>query len=120
MAEHNDFGKLGEEIATQFLIEKGYIILHKNWRYLKAEVDIIAKKENTLVITEVKTRSSSFFGNPEEFISKAKIKLLISAADAYVQKHNLDLDIRFDVIAIVKNNKTKDIKHIEEAFFSFE
>ncbi|NJB81292.1 YraN family protein [Wenyingzhuangia aestuarii] len=120
MAQHNDLGNLGEQLAKDYLLEKGYSILETNWRYLKAEIDIIAQKGNFLAIVEVKTRTSAFFGNPEEFITKAKIKLLITAADYYVQKHNLDLEVRFDVIAIVKNAKQTDIKHIPEAFLAFE
>lgn len=120
MATHNDLGALGETLATSYLTEHNYIILAKNWRYLKAEIDIIAIKNNTLAIVEVKTRSTNFFGNPEEFITKSKIKLLVTAANAYVEKNNLDVNVRFDVIAIVKNNKQTCIEHIKEAFLAFE
>lgn len=120
MAEHNDLGILGEQLAKEYLIKKGYEILETNWRYLKAEIDIIAKKDKLLAIVEVKTRTSSFFGNPEEFITKSKIKLLISATDFYVQKRDLDLNVRFDVIAIVKNEKQTKINHIMDAFYGFE
>ncbi|MGY5355329.1 YraN family protein [Wenyingzhuangia sp. IMCC45467] len=120
MASHNDLGNIGEALATDFLTKKGYSILDKNWRYLKAEIDIIALKQNTLAIVEVKTRTTDFFGNPEEFITKSKIKLLIMAADAYVQKRNLEVEVRFDVIAIVKNNHQTNIKHIKQAFLAFE
>ncbi|ANW97274.1 hypothetical protein AXE80_13660 [Wenyingzhuangia fucanilytica] len=120
MATHNDLGHLGEALATEYLIKQDYTILDKNWRYLKAEIDIIALKNNVLTIIEVKTRSTDFFGNPEEFITKSKIKLLINAADAYVQKRNLDLEVRFDIIAIVKNKHETKIEHIKEAFLAFE
>lgn len=120
MAQHNDLGNLGEALATEYLIEKGYTILEKNWRYLKAEIDIIALKNNTLYIVEVKTRTTRFFGNPEEFITKSKIKLLVTAANAYIEKRDLDIEAQFDVIAIVKNNKQTHINHIEEAFVAFE
>ncbi|MDO6736650.1 YraN family protein [Wenyingzhuangia sp. 2_MG-2023] len=120
MASHNDLGNLGEVLATEYLIKQGYSILDKNWRYLKAEIDIIAQKENTLAIVEVKTRTTDFFGNPEEFITKGKIKLLIAATDAYVQQKNIDVEVRFDVIAIVKNNKETKLNHIKEAFLAFE
>ncbi|GGF63734.1 YraN family protein [Wenyingzhuangia marina] len=120
MASHNDLGNLGEALATEYLIKQDYTILDKNWRYLKAEIDIIAIKGNTLAIVEVKTRSTTFFGSPEEFITKSKIKLLITAADAYVQKKNLDVDVRFDVMAIVKNKHETTIDHIKEAFLAFE
>ena len=64
MAEHNELGKIGEELAVDFLTEKGYEILETNWTFQKAEVDIIAQKGNVLAIVEVKTRSSSDFGSP--------------------------------------------------------
>jgi len=120
MAQHNDLGILGEQLAKQHLIENGFSILEINWRYLKAEVDIIAQKDSLLVIVEVKTRTTTFFGKPEDAITPSKIKLLVSAANAYVLAHNLDADIRFDVIAVVKNKQQTDINHIEEAFFGFE
>lgn len=120
MAIHNDLGVLGEQLATEYLTEQGYKVLEKNWRYLKAEIDIIAIKQNTLAIVEVKTRSSTFFGNPEEFISKSKIKLLIMAANRYVEHKNLDVEVRFDVIAIVKNKHKTEITYIKEAFLAFE
>lgn len=120
MASHNDLGKLGEQLAKNYLINNGYIILETNWRYLKAEIDIIAQKENTLAIVEVKTRTTDFFGSPEEFITKSKIKLSIVAADYYTQQQNLDFNVRFDVIAIVKNSKKTNIKHLKEAFLAFE
>jgi putative endonuclease len=84
MAEHNELGKKGEKLAIDFLIENDYKILEKNYRYLKAEVDIIARKKDVLVAVEVKTRSSDYFGNPQDFITQKKIKLLISAIDYYI------------------------------------
>ena len=74
MATHNELGILGEQLALEYLVEKGYKVLEKNWRYLKAEIDIIAQKDNTLIIVEVKTRTSTFFGNPEDFVTKTKVK----------------------------------------------
>jgi len=84
MAQHNELGKKGEQLAIDFLIDKGYKVLEKNYRYLKAEVDIIVQKNNVLAVIEVKTRSSAYFGNPEEFVNPKKIKLLLSAIDYYV------------------------------------
>ena len=80
MAEHNELGKKGEQLAIDFLVKNDYQILEKNYRYLKAEVDIIAQKKDTLAAIEVKTRTSAYFGNPEEFVNPKKIKLLISAS----------------------------------------
>ena len=119
MAQHNDLGKLGEEIASVFLIKKGYTILDRNWRFQKAEIDIIALKENTLAIVEVKTRSSIELGNPELFVTDKKIKLLITAADVYVNQKDIDANIRFDIISIYKTNNKCDIRHIKDAFLFF-
>jgi putative endonuclease len=72
MADHNDLGKLGEELAVEFLEKNGYSILETNWTFQKAEVDIIAKKENILAVVEVKTRSSIDFGLPQDFVKPKK------------------------------------------------
>ncbi len=120
MAEHNELGKEGEQIAVNLLLKKGYKIIDRNWRFLKAEIDIIAQKDlDTLVIVEVKTRSNSFIGNPEEFVTPKKIKLLVKAANEYVISKNFDVEVRFDIIAIVKNSKYLDVKHLEDAFYFF-
>ncbi len=120
MAEHNELGELGEQMAVDFLLQKGYTIIDRNWRFGKAEIDIIAQKEKeTLVIVEVKTRSNSFIGSPEEFVTPKKIKLLVKAANEFVISRELDVEVRFDIIAIVKNSKYQDIKHLEDAFYFF-
>lgn len=121
MSDHNELGKLGEQIAHDFLIDKGYKILDRNWFFQKAEVDIIAQKEpGTLVIVEVKTRTSSFIGNPEEFVTKKKIRLLVMAANEYVISKKINVEVRFDIIAIVKNSKYQNVDHIENAFYFFQ
>lgn len=119
MAQHTDLGKFGEEQAVQFLIKNGYTILEQNWRYQKAEVDIIAQQNNTLAVIEVKTRSSLYFGNPESFVNPKKIQLLVKAINNYVVYKNLDLEVRFDIISIYKNNTNYEINHIKDAFFYF-
>ncbi|PWG05994.1 YraN family protein [Polaribacter aquimarinus] len=119
MAQHNELGKKGEQLAIDFLIKKGYIILDKNYRYLKAEVDIIALKGEILAAIEVKTRTSDYFGNPEEFINPKKIKLLLSAIDNYVVERDLEVEVRFDIIAIIHNKKETKIEHLEDAFLHF-
>lgn len=119
MAAHNELGKKGEELAVAHLQKNGYTILDKNWRYQKAEVDIIAQKEEILAVVEVKTRSSTDFGNPEDFVKPKKIKLLVTAIDEYVTSKNLDVEVRFDIIAIVKTNQKFDLEHIEDAFLFF-
>lgn len=129
MAAHNDLGKLGEEMAVAFLQKEGYEILDTNWTFQKAEIDIIAKKENILAIVEVKTRSSIAFGLPQDFVSPKKIQLLVKAVDAYVNKKNLDIEVRFDIIAInneskkpqsaQKEDKSFVIEHLIDAFYHF-
>ena len=91
MAEHNDLGKLGEELAVDFLEKNGYEILETNWTFQKAEVDIIALKNNVLAVIEVKTRSSIDFGLPQEFVKPKKIQLLVKAINEYVIFNDLRL-----------------------------
>ncbi|WP_299105156.1 YraN family protein [uncultured Tenacibaculum sp.] len=119
MAEHNELGKKGEKIAVDYLLEKGFQIIERNYRFQKAEVDIIAKKDDLLIAIEVKTRSSIEFGDPQDFVSPKKIKLLVSAIDHYVIEKNLDVEVRFDIIAIVIKNNKENLEHIEDAFLHF-
>ncbi len=119
MAQHNDLGKKGEVAAVAFLIENGYTILETNWVFQKAEVDIIAQKDNVLIVAEVKTRTSIEFGLPQEFVKPKKIQLLVKAIDAYIDLNVLDLEVRFDIIAIQSNNNNFEIEHIKDAFFYF-
>lgn len=119
MATHNELGKQGEQLAKEFLAGKGYVIVEQNYRYLKAEVDIIARKGDTLVAVEVKTRSSSSFGDPQDFVNDKKIKLLVTAMDHYVVERALDVEVRFDIIAIIIQQNTHEIEHFEDAFLYF-
>lgn len=129
MAQHNDLGKLGEELAVEFLQKNGYEIVEKNWTFQKAEIDIIAQKENTLAVIEVKTRSSLDFGLPQDFVKPKKIQLLVKAINEYVISKDLDLDVRFDIIAITASNTTSlqiqkdgksfEIEHLIDAFYHF-
>ena len=119
MAQHNELGKKGEQMAVDFLVEKDYVILERNYRFDRAEVDIIAKKEDVLAIVEVKTRSSLDFGNPQDFVKPKQIKRLVKAVDQYVLVNNLDVEVRFDIIAIVKEGQKVTIEHLENAFYHF-
>ena len=119
MAEHNDLGKLGEELAVDYLLQHGYVIVETNWTFQKAEVDIIAKKENTLAVIEVKTRTSIDFGLPQDFVKPKKIQLLVKAIHEYVISNDLEVDVRFDIIAIYKEKAEYKIEHIEDAFYYF-
>lgn len=119
MAEHNELGNQGEKLAIDYLLKKGYKIVEKNYRFLKAEVDIIAQREKVLIAVEVKTRSTDYFGNPQDFISPKKIRLLVSAIDNYVLEKDLDVEVRFDIIAIVKQKNAFQIEHLKDAFLHF-
>lgn len=119
MAQHNELGKKGEELAVEFLQKNGYKILDKNWRFKKAEIDIIALKKDVLAVVEVKTRSTSYFGNPQDFVNQKKIQLLVEAINEYVISKDLDVEVRFDIVAIIKNNQDFNIEHLEDAFLHF-
>jgi len=119
MAQHNELGKKGEQLAVNFLVKNGYEIIERNYRFDKAEVDIIARKEETLAIIEVKTRSSIDFGDPQDFVKPRQIQRLVKAVDEYVTVNGLKVEVRFDIIAIVKNANYYDIEHLENAFYHF-
>jgi len=119
MAEHNDLGKFGEKLAVDYLRLHHYTILETNWTFQKAEIDIIAQKENILAIVEVKTRSSITFGLPQEFVNAKKIQLLVKAVNAYVNYNKLDFEVRFDIISVYKENDEYKMEHIEDAFYTF-
>lgn len=119
MAEHNELGKLGEELAVAYLQKHDYEILETNWTFQKAEIDIIAKKGNILAIVEVKTRSGIDFGLPQDFVKPKKIQLLTKAVNEYVITNDLDVTVRFDIIALHKKDNEFIIEHLEDAFFHF-
>jgi putative endonuclease len=119
MADHNELGKQGEALAVEFLQQKGYEILETNWTFQKAEIDIIAQKDSVLAIVEVKTRSSIDYGLPQDFVKPKKIQLLVKAVNEYVLVNDLDLEVRFDIIAIHKDGAEFNLEHIEEAFYYF-
>ncbi len=119
-ADHIELGIIGEEIAAQYLLRSGYKILRRNFFFDKAEIDIIAQKEeNTIVMVEVKTRNSDFFGDPQSFVTPKKIKLLVKAANEYIISNELNVEVRFDIIAILKNQKMEKLEHFENAFYHF-
>lgn len=116
MAESHQTGKKGEALALQHLRLAGYQILEVNWQSGHREVDIIARHESLLVIVEVKSRTSSKFGEPESFVNKTKQKHLIRSANHYLVKHGLDLEVRFDIISVVFDGTEFRLNHIPGAF----
>lgn len=119
MAEHNDFGRWGEDEAVRFLERKGYVILEKDWRVGKRDLDVIALTEDrsTIVFVEVKSRENNSFQEPEEAVDVQKMRNLAVAANAYIKQNGVSLDVRFDIISIVgKISQLESISHIEDAF----
>jgi putative endonuclease len=116
--DHNELGSRGESLAVKFLEEKGLRILETNWRYQRAEVDIIAMTGEILVFVEVKTRTSDYFGPPETFVTPQKEKLLVRAAHAYMEKIDHQWEIRFDVVSILhRSRQDYEIRHLPDAFW---
>jgi len=119
MAYHNELGKIGEQLAADYLVRNGYAVLERNFVFDKAEIDIIAQKEEQIIVVEVKTRNSAVFGDPQEFVTKGKIKLLVKAANEYLISNHLEAEVRFDIIAVLKNKSIEKVEHFENAFYHF-
>ena len=119
MKTKSNNGKRGENLAESFLIGLGYHILAKNWRYKRAEIDIICKKKEILIFVEVKTRLYNHYGEPESFLKQAQEMRIIDAAMAYMVEIGYKWEVRFDVISILLHNQRKspEIKHYIDVFF---
>ena len=111
-----EIGKNSEDLAVTYLENKGYQILERNWRSGHKEIDIIALDGDILVIVEVKSRKSLDFGDPDIAVGVMKQRMLIYAAEAYINYHNLDLEVRFDIISMIITPRGEQIEHIEDAF----
>jgi putative endonuclease len=107
-------GKNGEELARKYLEALGYEILETNWRFSYSEIDIICRKDNIIIFVEVKVRTNTDFGDPESFVDGHKMKKMGEAADEYIERHNWNGELRFDIIAIDRDNR---ITHFEDAFY---
>jgi putative endonuclease len=118
MAQHLELGRAGEALAKTHLENSGYEILDENWTHGKAEIDLIAYKDKVIIFAEVKTRTGTGFGQPEDFVDARKQKLLADAADEYIYLMNHQGDVRFDIIAILfDKDKNYILNHIEDAFW---
>ncbi|MFW9597799.1 MAG: YraN family protein [Paludibacter sp.] len=118
MADHNELGEKGEELARLHLIDNGYKIRETKWRTGSLELDIIAEKDDTLVIVEVKTRSGAFADNPEQYIDNRKIRNIVNATERYIMRYDWNGDTRFDVIAVIIDGSKSSVEHIEDAFLA--
>lgn len=116
MAEHNERGRRGEEIAALYLQDRGYCIRERNWRSGKLELDLVAEKDGELVFVEVKTRHDELYGDPADAVDRRKRRHIVLAADAYVCQQECDLPVRFDVVSVVYDGTRWQVEHHEDAF----
>ena len=119
MAEHNELGKWGEELAAKYLEQKGYVSRDRDWRQGKLDLDIVAVADDgeTVVFVEVKARKTNVFGQPEQAVDVKKIKRLARAADSYVKSLGVSAPLRFDIVSIIGDQKeAQTIEHIVDAF----
>ncbi len=119
MAEHNLLGTKGEDLAVEYLKDKGHHVIERNWRFSGYEIDVISEDEEFIVFVEVKTRSSSHWGNPEDAIGKHRMRRMINGASNYLKLNSIDKPARFDIVAIVVSEGEKEIEHFEDAFLAF-
>ena len=119
MAEHNELGAWGEDEAALYLEGEGYVIIDRDWKIGKRDLDILALSPDgkTLVVVEVKTRSGDDYQRPEEAVDGRKMRNLAIAANAYVKEHQVDKELRFDIIAVVGvGHQVKCLEHLKYAF----
>jgi putative endonuclease len=115
--QHIELGQLGENLATDLLIQKKFEILDRNYRWKKSEIDIVCTKNNLLIVVEVKTRQTGAYGQPYESVTRSKQRQIIKVANQYILDKHLDIEVRFDVISIIQNQHRTSIEHIEGAFY---
>ena len=113
MAIHNALGKAGEDAVAAYLEHNGYVIRDRNWRKNRLELDIVATKDNGLIIVEVNTE----YIKPQDAVNWQKIRRIVIAADAYVKHFRIDAPVRFDIITAVGDAGAFEIEHIKEAFY---
>ncbi len=113
-----DKGKKAEDLASKYIMNLGYAIMERNWRFKRAEIDIIASKQNIMVFLEVKSRSGTMYGAPETGVTPHKELLLADAASAYMLEKSYTGEYRFDIISVLFRLEEKPvIEHFIDAFF---
>ncbi|MBP5347405.1 MAG: YraN family protein [Bacteroidaceae bacterium] len=117
MAKHNILGKRGEDLAAEYLEQHGYTIHDRDWHCGHKDLDLVVTKDDTIVFVEVKTRTSTEWGDPQDFVDDRKIRRIVNSADAYLRYYQIDMDVRFDIISIVMDQGELKVEHIEQAFF---
>lgn len=118
-AAHYQQGMAGEEAAAEYLRARGYQIRSRNYRFRRAEIDILAVKDGVLAVVEVKTRSNGFYEPLSHTVSRRKIRRLVKAADHFVREKGLDVEVRFDIIQLCGNSGNYRLEHLENAFYYF-
>ena len=117
MSDNIKKGNEGEQHAADFLVKKGFEIVERNYRYKHSEIDLIVKKGNWLIFVEVKARSSSLFGYPEEFVNREKVQTILAGASQYIYKIDWQGNVRYDIVSVQFGTKSTEIVHIEDAFY---
>ncbi|EAR16255.1 hypothetical protein RB2501_05135 [Robiginitalea biformata HTCC2501] len=115
-----DIGREGEDYAVRYLLASGYRILCRNYRYRRAEIDVLAFREGVLVVIEVKTRTRAFYEALSRSIPRSKIARLVRAADHYVRSNGLRAEVRFDIIQVIRLREGYRLVHLEDAFYFFQ
>lgn len=116
MARHNEQGIKAENIAAEYLASKGYRIRERNWRYYHKEIDIIAEWDGNLIIVEVKARRDGGEENASEIFSTGKMRNMVDAAEAYIFKEDVQMEVRFDFFLVIFDPFGYKVQHIPEAF----
>ena len=117
MAQHNNLGHKGEDMAAEYLEQEGYCILSRNWvNNGRKELDIVATKDDVIIFVEVKTRRLGSVTSPIRAVDVRKQHRICLAADSYLKIFRVDLPCRFDVISIIYNDEASKVEHIEDAF----
>ena len=117
MAVHNQLGKKGEQMAEEYLLQRGYIVLHRNWRFSHYEIDLIAIKNEVLHFVEVKLRSSKVFGLPEQNVKRKKFQSLLRAADEFLFQHKEYRHVQYDILSInLSVNAEPELFLIEDVY----
>jgi putative endonuclease len=115
--QHHDTGKKGEDMAVEYLLQQRFTILHRNWRYLRYEIDIIAERDNVLHFIEVKTRCTLLFGYPEESVSKKKIMNMLRSAEAFQYQYPQWQQVQYNILSITMlNNQPPEFFFIEDVY----
>jgi len=110
-------GNEGEQLAADFLMQRGFKIVERNYRHKRSEIDLIAQLDNWLIFVEVKTRSSSYFGHPEEFVDSRKRKKILEGAEHYLNEKDWQGNVRYDIVSINLSSGSPEVVHIEDAFY---